>query len=62
MLQLVYFGPSHMASTVWTDNDRAWEHARAVLLQTGREEMLDFLEQAFMCCLCATQVSLGPDL
>jgi len=55
--QLQYQGSDHLASTVWADNDRAWEHARGVLVQMDRDDMVDFLGQAFECCMCATQVS-----
>lgn len=57
--QLQYQGSDNLASTVWANNDRAWEHARQVLVQMDRDEMVEFLGQAFECCMCATQVCLA---
>jgi hypothetical protein len=55
--QLRYQDSDHLSSTIWTDNDHAWEHARQLLVQMDREEMLEFVDQIFGCCMCATQVS-----
>ena len=55
--QLHYQGDYHLASTVWADNDRAWEHAKEVLLQMSAEQMVDFLKHLFDGCLSALQVT-----
>lgn len=57
--QLKYQDSEHLSSTIWTDNDHAWEHARRLLVQMDREEMTNFLDQIFECCMCGTQVALS---
>ena len=52
-----YQGDYHLASTVWANNNRAWVHAKEVLLQMDGEQVLEFVEKLFDCCLSALQVT-----
>ena len=55
--QLRFQGDYHLASTVWADNDRAWEHAKEVLLQMDGEQTVELMGHLFACCLSALQVT-----